>query len=75
MLVRKFDQRLRLAESGRLQAKPVTLPHAKAGPPAHGPKPARLVLTRSDVGSPATIRHAGYVSLKKLVRRVRDLGL
>ena len=63
-LVRKFDQRLRLAESGHLQAKPVTLPHAKTGPPAHGPKPARMVLTRSDVGKPATIRHAGYVSPK-----------
>lgn len=63
-LVRKFDQRLRLAESGHLHAKPVTLPHPKAGPPAHGPKPSRMVLTRSDVGKPTTIRHGGYVSPK-----------
>jgi hypothetical protein len=63
-LVRKFDQRLRLAEGGRLKAKPVTLPHVKPGPPAHGAKPARMVLTRSDVGKPATIRHGGYVSPK-----------
>jgi hypothetical protein len=63
-LVRKLDRRLRLAQSGRLQAKSVTLPHAKPGPPAHGPKPAQMVLTRSDVGKPATIRHGGYVSPK-----------
>jgi hypothetical protein len=63
-LVRKFDQRLRLAESGHLRAKPVTLTRAKPGPPAHGPKPAQMVLTRSDVGKPATIRHSGYVSPK-----------
>jgi hypothetical protein len=63
-LARKFDQRLRLAEGGRLQAKPVTLTHVQPGPPAHGAKPARMVLTRSDVGKPATIRHGGYVSPK-----------
>jgi hypothetical protein len=63
-VARKLDQRLRLAESGRLRARPVTLPHAKPGPPAHGSKPALMVLTRSDVGKPATIRHARYVSPK-----------
>ena len=41
---------------------PSSFPRRKPGPPAHGAKPGRLALTRSDLGSPATIRHAGYVS-------------
>jgi len=60
----KLDRRFRLAQQGRLQAKPVKLSRGKPGPPAHGAKPGRAVLTRADVGSPATIRHAGYVSAR-----------
>lgn len=63
-LLHKLDQRFRLARAGRLRAKPVKLPRFKPGPPAHGPKPARAVLTRSDLGTPAVIRHAAYVSGK-----------
>lgn len=62
VIAHRFDRRFRLAQQGRLQAKPVTLPKGKPGPPAHGAKPGRAALTRSDLGSPATIRHAGYVS-------------
>jgi hypothetical protein len=62
VIAQKFDRRFRLARQGRLHAKPFKLPRPKPGPPAHGPKPSRIVLTRSDVGSPATLRHAGYVS-------------
>lgn len=62
VIAQKLARRFRSAQEGRLHAKPVRLPRRKPHPPAHGPKPARIVLTRSDVGSPATIRHAGYVS-------------
>jgi hypothetical protein len=62
VIAHKLDRRFRLAQEGHLQAKPVKLPLGKPGPPAHGAKPGRAVLTRSDLGSPATIRHAGYVS-------------
>ena len=62
VIAQKFDRRFRLARQGRLHANPFKLPRPKPGPPAHGPKPSRIVLTRSDVGSPATLRHAGYVS-------------
>jgi hypothetical protein len=48
--------------AGSMHAKPFRLPRSKPGPPAHGPKPARIVLTRSDVGSPTTVRQAGYVN-------------
>jgi hypothetical protein len=64
VIAQKLDRRFRLAQEGRLQAKPFRLPRRKPGPPAHGPKPARLVLTRSDLGTQATIRHAGYVGTK-----------
>ncbi len=62
VIAQKFDRRFRLARQGRLHGKPFKLSRPKPGPPAHGPKPSRVVLTRSDVGSPATVRHAGYVS-------------
>jgi hypothetical protein len=62
VIAEKFDQRFRLARQGRLHGKPFKLSRPKPGPPAHGTKPSRIVLTRGDVGSPATIRHAGYVS-------------
>jgi hypothetical protein len=62
VIAQKLDRRFRLAQAGQLQAVPVKLLRGKPGPPAHGPKPSRIVLTRSDVGSPAAIQHAGYVS-------------
>ena len=62
VVAQKLVRRFRLAQQGGLQAKPVRFPRRPPGPPAHGAKPGRLVLTRSDLGSPATIRHAGYVS-------------
>jgi hypothetical protein len=64
VIAHKLDRRFRLAQQGHLQAKPVQLPRGEPGPPPHGPKPGRAVLTRSDVGNPATIRHAGYVSAR-----------
>ena len=62
VIAQKLERRFRLAQEGRLHAKPVNLQRRKPGPPARGPKPSRIALTRSDVGTPATIRHAGYVS-------------
>jgi hypothetical protein len=62
VIAQKLDRRFRLARQGRLHGKPFKLSRPKPGPPAHGAKPSRIVLTRSDVGGPATIRHAGYVS-------------
>lgn len=62
VIVQKLDRRFRLAQRGRLHGKPVKLQRRKPGPPPHGPKPSQVVLTRADAGSPATIRHAGYVS-------------
>ena len=62
VIAQKLERRFQVAQEGRLQAKPVKLLGGKPGPPARGPKPSRIVLTRSDVGGSATIRHAGYVS-------------
>ncbi len=60
-VARKLHQRLQLALAGRLRAQPVKLPRPlKPGPPAHGPKPATLVLRKADLGSPATVAHKGY---------------
>lgn len=64
VVAHKLDQRFRLAQEGRLHAKPVTFPRSKAGPPARGAKPDRIALTKADLGGPVTIRHAGYVSAK-----------
>src|SRR5207237_2391023 len=61
-IAQKFDRRFRLARQGRLHGKLFKLPRPKPGPPAHGPKPSQIVLTRGDLGSSATLRHAGYVS-------------
>ena len=61
-IAQKFDRRFRLARQGRLHGKLFKLPRPKLGPPAHGPKPSQIVLTRGDLGSSATLRHAGYVS-------------
>ena len=62
VIAQKLVRRFRVAQEGRLHAKPVQLRRSKPGPPARGAKPSRTVLTRADVGSPATIQHAGYVS-------------
>ena len=62
VIAQKLDRRFRLARQGRLHGKPFKLSRPKPGPPAHGPKPSKIVLTRPDLGGPATIRHAGYVS-------------
>ena len=62
VIAQKVDRRFRLARQGRLHGKPYKLSRPRPGPPAHGPKPSRIALTRGDVGSPATVRHAGYVS-------------
>jgi hypothetical protein len=57
----RLGQRMRLALAGSLHSSPVKLPPAlKPGPPAHGPKPAGLVLTTSDLGGSATVAHAAY---------------
>jgi hypothetical protein len=63
-IARSLHQRLQLALSGHLHGKPVALPRPlKPGPPPHGPKPAALVLRKTDLGS-ATIVHQGYLSPK-----------
>lgn len=57
----RLYRRLRLALAGRLHAKAVKLrPALKPGPPAHGPKPADLVLRTADLGSPATVVQKSY---------------
>lgn len=64
-LAHELSHRLALAQAGRLAARPVALPPPlKPGPPAHGPKPADMVLTKADVGSPSTIRRQHYTSPK-----------
>ena len=60
-LVRSLDQRLGLAEKGRLRGRPVKLlPPLKAGPPAGGPDLAALALTTSDLTGTATIGNQAY---------------
>jgi hypothetical protein len=61
VVAQNLERRFQLAQEGRLHANPVELQRGKPGPPPHGAKPSRIVLTKSDLGSPATIRHAGYV--------------
>jgi hypothetical protein len=61
-LLRTLDQRLRLAEKGRLRGKPVKLlPPLKAGPPAGGPDLSTLTLTTSDLTGTATIIDHAYL--------------
>ena len=62
VIAQKLDRRLRLAQSGGLHAKPVTLPRGKPAPSAAGAEAGVDGATRSDLGTPATIQHAGYVS-------------
>lgn len=65
-IAHRFYQRARLALAGRLRATPVTLPRPlKPGPPAHGPKPADLVLTKADLGSSTKIQRRGYAKPKQ----------
>jgi hypothetical protein len=59
VLIRRLDQRLRLALAGELRGKPVRpARYRKPGPPADGPKPAALALGPGDV--PAKTRHGRY---------------
>ena len=61
-LLRALDQRLQLAEKGRLRAKPVKLlPRLKAGPPAGGPDLSTLTLSSSDLTGTVTVRDHVYV--------------
>lgn len=60
-IARRLDQRLGLALAGRLHGKPVQLLRPlKPGPPAHGPKPAALMLKTSDLGSTAKVVQKRY---------------
>jgi hypothetical protein len=60
--LRAIDQRLQLAEKGRLRARPVKLlPPLKAGPPTAGPDLATLTLTSSDLTGTVTVGDHGYV--------------
>lgn len=64
-VARHLDRRLRLALAGHLRATPVQLPHPlRPGPPAHGPKPAALVLRTADLGKSAKVLHQGYAKPK-----------
>jgi hypothetical protein len=61
-LLRSLDQRLQLAQKGRLRAKPVKLlPPLKAGPPTGGPDLATLTLTSSDLTGTVTVGDHTYV--------------
>jgi hypothetical protein len=60
-IARTLFERARLAFAGRLHAGSVRLPRPlRPGPPPHGPKPADMVLTKSDFGGSATIQRQGY---------------
>jgi hypothetical protein len=61
-LLRTLDQRLQLAEKGRLRGKPVKLlPPLKAGPPTGGPDLATLGLTPSDLTGTVTVGDHAYL--------------
>jgi hypothetical protein len=61
--LRALDQRLRLAEKGRLAGKAVKLlPPLKAGPPAGGPDLSTLTLTNADLTGTATLGDHTYVA-------------
>lgn len=60
-LLRALDQRLQLAEKGRLRGKPVKLlPPLKAGPPAGGPDLSTLAITAADLTGASTLGDHGY---------------
>jgi hypothetical protein len=61
-LLRTLDQRLQLAERGRLRSKPVKLlPPLKPGPPEGGPDLSTLTLSTSDLTGPVTVGDHTYV--------------
>lgn len=61
-LLRTLDQRLQLAENGRLRARAVKLlAPLKAGPPAGGPDLSTLTLATSDLTGTATILDQTYL--------------
>ena len=61
-LLRALDQRLQLADKGRLRAKPVKLlPPLKAGPPSGGPDLSTLTLTPADLTGTATVVDQSYL--------------
>ena len=79
-LARKLYQRMRLALAGHLRAGSVKLPPPlRPGPPAHGPKPASLVLTPADLGGSATVLRKAYskpeASLDENALSVYDLTM
>lgn len=60
-LAKTLDARLRLAQAGKLHAKPATLPAKRqAGPPAGGPDLGTAALTTSDFTGSATSLNSGY---------------
>jgi hypothetical protein len=56
---RALRARIEAVLAGRIAGKPVALPMAKAGPPAHGPDLKALALKPSDL-SPAKVSSQGY---------------
>jgi hypothetical protein len=61
-LLRTLDQRLQLAERGRLRSKPVKLlPPLKPGPPPGGPGLSTLTLSTSDLTGTVTVGDQTYV--------------
>lgn len=61
-LLRALDQRLKLAEKGKLRARPVKLlPALTAGPPTGGPDLSTLTLTASDLTGTATVGDHTYL--------------
>jgi hypothetical protein len=75
-LLRSLDQRLQLAEKGRLRSMPVKLlPPLKAGPPTGGPDLSTLALTTSDLTGTVTVGdHAYYVDSAALSAYVLDMN-
>jgi len=60
--LRALDQRLRLAEKGRLSGKAVKLlPPLKAGPPSGGPELSALTVTNADLTGPAALGDHTYL--------------
>ncbi len=67
-LAHQLRHRLQLALKGRLHGKAVKLPPAlQPGPPAGGPHPDALVLTKQDLGGFTTIRSSAYSTPKSSI--------
>ena len=59
-LAQKLSARIRAARAGRLRGRPVRVPpKPKAGPPARGPDPSKLVLRPADLGG-GKVKKEGY---------------